>query len=80
MDRLFQPFFSTRAAGEGTGLGLALSRRIVLRQGGRIRLHSDPGKGTRVEVRLPCSNADPEAASDPRCSPRGASASPHWRT
>ncbi|NMO20799.1 response regulator [Pyxidicoccus fallax] len=53
MERLFQPFFSTRAAGEGTGLGLALSRRIILRHGGRISLESTPGEGTRVEVRLP---------------------------
>jgi len=53
MERLFQPFFSTRAAGEGTGLGLALSRRIILRHGGRIQVHSTPGKGTQVEVHLP---------------------------
>ncbi|MCP3103226.1 HAMP domain-containing histidine kinase [Myxococcus sp. K15C18031901] len=53
MERLFQPFFSTRAAGEGTGLGLALSRRIVVRHGGRIQLSSEPGQGTQVEVRLP---------------------------
>ncbi|HZI15106.1 MAG TPA: ATP-binding protein [Myxococcus sp.] len=53
MERLFHPFFSTRAAGEGTGLGLALSRRIVMRHGGRIVLTSEPGKGTQVEVRLP---------------------------
>jgi signal transduction histidine kinase len=53
MERLFQPFFSTRAAGEGTGLGLALSRRIILRHGGQISLSSTPGEGTQVEVRLP---------------------------
>jgi signal transduction histidine kinase len=53
MDRLFQPFFSTRAAGEGTGLGLALCRRIVLRHGGHIHISSEYGKGTKVEVRLP---------------------------
>ncbi len=53
MEKLFQPFFSTRAAGEGTGLGLALCRRIVLRHGGTIQITSEYGKGTRVEVRLP---------------------------
>jgi signal transduction histidine kinase len=53
MERLFQPFFSTRAAGEGTGLGLALCRRIVLRHGGQIHISSEYGKGTRCEVRLP---------------------------
>ncbi|QSQ27859.1 response regulator [Pyxidicoccus parkwayensis] len=53
MERLFQPFFSTRAAGEGTGLGLALSRRIIVRHGGQVFLTSSPGVGTKVEVRLP---------------------------
>jgi signal transduction histidine kinase len=53
MPRLFQPFFSTRPAGEGTGLGLALCQRIVLRHGGRIHIASEYGKGTRCEVRLP---------------------------
>ncbi len=53
MERLFQPFFSTRAAGEGTGLGLALSRRIIVQHGGRIALSSTLGEGTQVEVRLP---------------------------
>ena len=66
MERLFQPFFSTRDAGEGTGLGLALCQRIVLRQGGRIRVFSEYGKGTRVEVRLPLEanpDRDPPAAA-----------------
>lgn len=53
MQRLFQPFFSTRPAGEGTGLGLALCQRILLRHGGRIHITSEYGKGTRCEVRLP---------------------------
>jgi signal transduction histidine kinase len=58
MDRLFQPFFSTRAAGEGTGLGLALCRRIVLRHGGQIHISSEYGKGTKVEVRLPLKSVE----------------------
>ncbi|HEX8434113.1 ATP-binding protein [Archangium sp.] len=78
MDRLFQPFFSTRDAGEGTGLGLALCQRIVLRQGGRIRIHSDYGKGTRVEVRLPL-KADPDRILPPLLS-EGRPIQPHWRT
>jgi signal transduction histidine kinase len=53
MGKLFQPFFSTRAAGEGTGLGLALCRKIILHHGGTIHLTSEYGKGTRSEVRLP---------------------------
>jgi signal transduction histidine kinase len=78
MDRLFQPFFSTRDAGEGTGLGLALCQRIVLQQGGRIRIFSEYGKGTRVEVRLPL-ETDPDRILPPLLSD-GRVRQPHWRT
>jgi signal transduction histidine kinase len=53
LGQIFEPFFSTRAAGEGTGLGLALCRRAVLRHGGRITAHSELGIGSRFEVLLP---------------------------
>ncbi len=49
--RLFEPFTTGRA--EGTGLGLALSRRIVERQGGTLRLLDDAAGGATFEVRLP---------------------------
>ncbi len=50
-ERLFEPFATGRA--EGTGLGLALSRRIVERQGGTLVLLDGPGPGAAFEVRLP---------------------------
>ena len=50
-ERLFEPFLSRRPG--GTGLGLALVRRTVEAHGGTVRVHSKPGKGTRVEIRLP---------------------------
>jgi signal transduction histidine kinase len=53
LGRLFQPFFTTRRAGEGTGLGLALSRKIVARHQGKISVESRPGEGARFCVRLP---------------------------
>ena len=53
LKRLFEPFFSTRASGEGTGLGLALCRRIVSGHGGHIQVESQVGRGTTVTVRLP---------------------------
>ncbi len=49
--RAFEPFFTTKA--NGTGLGLAISRGIVENLGGTIRLLSEPGRGTTVEVVLP---------------------------
>lgn len=53
LPRVFDPFFTTRAVGAGIGLGLTLARDVILAQGGRIELHSQPGAGTRVDVRLP---------------------------
>ncbi|MGI0149217.1 MAG: sensor histidine kinase, partial [Thermoplasmata archaeon] len=50
-DRVFRPFFSTKAT--GTGLGLSFVQRIVDEHGGRIHLHSEPGKGTTFTLWLP---------------------------
>jgi signal transduction histidine kinase len=51
---IFHPFFSRRADGvRGTGLGLTICRAIVERHGGRISVHSAPGRGARFVVHLP---------------------------
>ena len=52
-ERLFDPFFTTKPEGQGTGLGLSISYEIVRDHGGEIRVHSEPGSGTAMEVRLP---------------------------
>jgi len=59
--RVFEPFFTTKEVGKGTGLGLPISARIVERCGGKIRIESKVGKGTRVIVALPESVAAPAA-------------------
>ncbi|WP_373047773.1 ATP-binding protein [Vulgatibacter sp.] len=51
--RIFDPFFTTRGPGEGTGLGLYLSRKIVGRYGGDLRLTSRQGGGASFSVELP---------------------------
>ena len=51
--RIFEPFFSTKSDGGGSGLGLCIAQRIVLRHGGRIAVASEPEKGTTFTVTLP---------------------------
>jgi two-component system NtrC family sensor kinase len=51
---IFKPFFTTKAVGRGTGLGLYLSHEIIRRHNGQIRVESAEGKGTVVTVELPC--------------------------
>jgi signal transduction histidine kinase len=53
-DKLFQPFFTTKPTGEGTGLGLSLSYDIVVKQhGGEIKIESEEGKGAEFVISLP---------------------------
>ena len=53
LDKIFEPFFSTKSPGEGTGLGLFVSRGIVEKLGGTIEVTSKIGQGTRFSIRLP---------------------------
>lgn len=55
--RLFQPFFTTRGAGQGTGLGLSISMSIVQSYGGSISVESEVGKGSAFTVLLPASRS-----------------------
>jgi two-component system NtrC family sensor kinase len=52
-EKIFQPFFTTKAPGHGTGLGLSISYDIVKAHGGEIRVHSEEGKGSEFIVVLP---------------------------
>ena len=52
-DKIFQPFFTTKPAGEGTGLGLSMSYDIVKAHGGELKVESTEGKGTEFAIKLP---------------------------
>ncbi len=53
IEKIFNPFFTTKPANEGTGLGLAMSNDIVRKHGGTIHVESEPGQFTEMTVELP---------------------------
>ena len=61
IDKIFNPFFTTKPTDQGTGLGLALSSDIVRQHGGLIEVKSEPGEYTEMIVQLPRRSAVPDA-------------------
>ncbi|KVX50289.1 hybrid sensor histidine kinase/response regulator [Burkholderia ubonensis] len=68
LDKVIEPFFTTKAAGEGSGLGLSSVYGFVRQSGGDLRIHSEVGRGTRVELWLP-EGAAPERRSAATAAP-----------
>ncbi len=68
-NRIFEPFFTTKPAGEGTGLGLAVSAQLVERHGGRLTLEPSE-RGARFHVSLPIATRHGAAAPPARASER----------
>ena len=53
IDQIWDPFFTTKNVGQGTGLGLAVTYNIIKRLGGDISVESQVGKGSKFTVRIP---------------------------
>ena len=64
VERAFQPFFTTKEIGKGTGLGLFLSREAVLAHGGALSLESETGIGTTVTITLPALKTEPRLVAE----------------
>ncbi|REG32009.1 signal transduction histidine kinase [Archangium gephyra] len=57
LERIFRPFFTTKPAGVGSGLGLSVCQRIITMHGGDITVESQPGRGTTFRIALPVHTA-----------------------
>lgn len=64
LERATEPFFTTKPAGKGSGLGLPMVYGFATQHGGALRLRSQLGKGTAVELWLPCAAVRQQASSD----------------
>ncbi len=65
IDRAFEPFYSTKPKGEGSGLGLATVYGIITQAGGSARIYSEPGIGTTLNLLLPVTDLAPSHHAQP---------------
>ncbi len=71
LNHVFEPFFSTKGRGQGTGLGLPITEEIVRAHRGEIEMLSTPGKGTEVIVRIPLADELLATATAPELTEHG---------
>ena len=63
--KMFEPFYTTKPVGEGTGMGMPLTFKMVEKHGGKLSVVSNPGKGTTITVHIPYRASPSVAESEP---------------